>query len=465
MRPSPHDPTTALTRRALLQRGGQGVGALALAHLLDRESGARGPHFAPRAKRVIHLHMIGAPSHLDLFAPKPELQKRTGETCPDEFFLGKKLAFIREQPTLLGTPDEPRFRFQRCGESGLPISNLLPHLQTCADRLAVVHTVRTEEFNHAPAQMFLHTGFARFGRPSLGAWLDYGLGSPNENLPGYVVLVTGQYPGAGNSIFGSGFLPSIHQGVEFRSQGDPVLFLSDPPGVSRDDRRRIVDSIRALGEEHFDDFGDPETETRIRQYELAFRMQASVPELTDMSDEPAHVLEMYGATPGDGSFASNCLLARRLAERDVRFIQVYHRGWDHHGAVQRSMEITAEEVDRASAALILDLEQRGLLEDTLVLWGGEFGRTPMGQGSGRDHHILGFSYALAGAGIPGGVAHGATDELGYRAVDGITHVRDLHATILHLLGLDHRTLDFDFRGLKQRLTGVEEARVLHDVIG
>ena len=334
---------------------------------------------------------------------------------------------------------------------------------TSADRLAVVHTVRTDEFNHAPAQMFLHTGFARFGRPSLGAWLDYGLGSPNENLPGYVVLVTGQYPGAGNSIFGSGFLPSIHQGVEFRSQGDPVLFLSDPPGVSRDDRRRIVDSIRALGEEHFDDFGDPETETRIRQYELAFRMQASVPELADLASEPDSIHALYGTEPGKKSFANHCLLARRLVERGVRFVQLFDQGWDHHGSVFQNLPRKCAQVDRPVAALLHDLEQRGLLDETLVVWSAEFGRTPMaqatnGQGNthkvGRDHHNEAFAIWMAGGGIRGGTSYGETCELGYRAVDRPCHVHDVNATILHLMGLDHERLTWRFQGRDFRLTDV-----------
>ena len=459
-----------LSRRAFLGNTAlgaaavSGLGRTALATLDPRH--AIGSDHVPRARRVIHLYMAGGPSHLETFDDKPKLRELDGQPMPKSFTKGQQLAQLQgRELRCLG----PRFGFRRFGESGLKICERFPHLGRVADRLAVLNAMQTDQINHDPAHTLFNTGTTLPGRPSMGSWIHYGLGALNRDLPAFVVLTSigkgGQSQPIAARQWHSGFLPSRYQGVELRAKGDPVLYLGNPQGVDRHRQQDVVDMVRRLNGEYSERTGDAEARTRIAQYELAFRMQASVPELTDMSDEPAHVLEMYGATPGDGSFASNCLLARRLAERDVRFIQVYHRGWDHHGAVQRSMEITAEEVDRASAALILDLEQRVLLEDTLVLWGGEFGRTPMGQGSGRDHHILGFSYALAGAGIPGGVAHGATDELGYRAVDGITHVRDLHATILHLLGLDHRTLDFDFRGLKQRLTGVEEARVLHDVIG
>jgi hypothetical protein len=454
-------PSMDLSRREWLLRSGAGLGAVAAAQL----DGALGRvrHVAPRARSVIYIHMIGAPSHLDLFDPKPELRRREGEKCPDEFFAGKKLAFIREHPRLLGTPDEGAFRFARCGQSGMEISGLLPHLQSCADDIALIRTVRTDEFNHAPAQMFLGTGIGRFGRPSLGAWTSYGLGSANRDLPAYVVMVTGQYPGAGNSLFGSGFLPSMHQGVEFRSKGDPVLFLADPDGIDRSARRRVIDGINHLNALHLDDFGDPETATRIEQYELAYRMQASVPELMDIAGEPAEVQELYGAKPGQASFANHCLLARRLVERGVRFVQLFDEGWDHHGSVFASLPGKCRQVDRPIAALLQDLKRRGLLDDTLVVWASEFGRTPMaqtdnGEGkktkAGRDHHMEAYAMWMAGGGVRGGTVHGQTDELGYAAVENPVHVHDVNATILNLLGVDHERLTFRFQGRDFRLTDV-----------
>ncbi|MEY2983283.1 MAG: hypothetical protein RL562_3510 [Planctomycetota bacterium] len=454
-------PSMDLSRREWLLRSGAGLGAVA-ATQLDGALG-RVRHVAPRARSVIYIHMIGAPSHLDLFDPKPELRRREGEKCPDEFFAGKKLAFIREHPRLLGTPDEGAFRFARCGQSGMEISGLLPHLQSCADDIALIRTVRTDEFNHAPAQMFLGTGIGRFGRPSLGAWTSYGLGSANRDLPAYVVMVTGQYPGAGNSLFGSGFLPSMHQGVEFRSKGDPVLFLADPDGIDRSARRRVIDGINHLNALHLDDFGDPETATRIEQYELAYRMQASVPELMDIAGEPAEVQELYGAKPGQASFANHCLLARRLVERGVRFVQLFDEGWDHHGSVFASLPGKCRQVDRPIAALLQDLKRRGLLDDTLVVWASEFGRTPMaqtdnGEGkktkAGRDHHMEAYAMWMAGGGVRGGTVHGQTDELGYAAVENPVHVHDVNATILNLLGVDHERLTFRFQGRDFRLTDV-----------
>ena len=465
---SPHaEHTRMLTRRALLQRGAAGVGGLslgnlALSSLLGGEDEPR-PHFAPRAKHVIYIHLIGAPSHLDLFDPKPELRKRQGEKCPDEFFKGKQLAFIRSHPKLLGTPDTERFRFKKCGESGTEISNLLPHLQSCADDIALIRTLQTDEFNHAPAQMFLQTGFARFGRPSLGAWSSYGLGSSNQDLPAFVAMVTGQYPGAGNSVFGSGFLPSVHQGVEFRSKGDPVLFLSNPKGIDGADRRRIVDSIKAMDQMHLDDVSDPEIATRIKQYELAYRMQTSVPELMNIQSESAAVHKLYGTQPGRTSFANNCLLARRLVERGVRFVQLFDQGWDHHGSVFTRLPTKCRQVDRPIAALLADLKARGLLDDTLVVWASEFGRTPMAQGNdgqgnitraGRDHHREAYSVWMAGGGARPGSVYGATDELGYAAAENPLHVHDFNATILHLLGFNHEKLTFQFQGREFRLTDV-----------
>ncbi len=450
------------------------MGGVALASLFGRDGLAapaetagglarRGIHHAPRAKNVIYLHMVGAPSHLDLFDFKPELQKRNGELCPEHMFEGKRLAFIRSRPQLMGTPDDERFAFTRCGRSGIEISNLMPHLQTVADDLCFVRTLHTDQFNHAPAQLFLQTGFSRFGRPSLGSWVNYGIGSPNDNLPGFVVLVTGQVLGAGNSAWGSGFLPTIHQGIEFRSQGDPVLFLSNPKGVGPSDRREVVDTVNQLNRLRLADVGDPEIATRIGQYEMAYRMQTSVPELMSIDDEPASIHEMYGTEPGKTSFANNCLLARRLVERGVRFVQLFDADWDHHSNVYGSLPKKAQEVDRPIAALIRDLKMRGLLDDTLVVWSAEFGRTPMAQGqsgsgevtrAGRDHHKEAFTMWMAGGGVKRGHVHGLTDDLGYGIAEDGVHVHDLNATILHLLGIDHERLTFRYQGRQFRLTDI-----------
>ena len=358
------NPTPFLTqnRRSFLQKSGFGFGSAALASLINQDAAAAAddplvklglPH-APKAKRVIYIHMVGAPSHLDLFDFKPELQKRTGELCPDEFFDLNQLAFIREQPNLLGTPKDERFSFKKCGQSGMEISNLLPNLQGMADEMCFIKTLHTEQFNHAPAQMFALTGFERFGRPSIGSWASYGLGSENQNLPGFVVLITGQVLGAGNSAFGSGFLPTIHQGVEFRSKGDPVLYLSNPDGVSHLDRKLVVDAVKGLNQVALDDVGDPEIATRISQYEMAYRMQTSVPGLMNIKSEPKHIHEMYGTNPGKSSFANNCLLARRLVERGVRFVQLFDQGWDHHGGVFDNLPKKAKQVDQPIAALLRD---------------------------------------------------------------------------------------------------------------
>jgi len=460
-----------LTRRELFERAGAGIGGMALAALMERDArgasagqrAVRAPHIKPRARSVIYIHMVGAPSHLDLFDPKPVLQKHSGRLCPDEFFKGKRLAFIRQQPALLGTPDQPPFRFNKCGTSGIAMSNLLPHLQSVADDLLIVRSLHTEQFNHAPAQLFLLTGFGQFGRPSIGSWVTYGLGSENEALPGFVVLVTGRILGAGNSAWGSGFLPTVYQGVEFRSRGDPVLFLSNPPGVSRSDRRRLVDRVNKLNQAQLGVAGDPEIATRISQYEMAFRMQASVPELMDISTEPAHIHELYGTEPGQATFANNCLLARRLVERGVRFVQLFDQGWDHHSSVFSNLPKKCHEVDRACAALITDLKQRGMLDDTLVVWSAEFGRTPMAQATGsdgeehrvgRDHHKESFAIWMAGGGVKGGTIYGSTDDLGYSVVDQPMHVHDLNATLLYLLGMDHERLTFRFQGREFRLTDV-----------
>ena len=465
-----------LTRRQLFQRVGLGVGGFALANLLknDLSATSQNPfaHFAPKAKNVIYFHLIGAPSHLDLFDYKPELQKRNGELCPKAMFEGKQLAFIRSRPTLLGTSKESKFEFKKCGKSGIRISNLLPHLQTVADDMCFIRTLHTEQFNHAPAQMFMQTGFERFGRPSLGAWTNYGIGSPNEDLPGFVVMVTGQYPGAGNSVFGSGFLPSVYQGIEFRGKGDPVLFLSNPKGVDSTARRKVISAVNQLNEMQLDGVGDPEIATRISQYEMAYRMQTSVPELKDISKESQITLDAYGAKVGGAGFANNCLLARRMVERGVRFVQLFDQGWDHHSGVFNRLPGKCKQVDQPIAALVRDLKERGLLDETLVVWSAEFGRTPMGQGTGgsgektvigRDHHKEAFTVWMAGGGTKPGHVHGHTDDLGYGIADSPVHVHDFNATLLHLLGMDHERLTYRFQGRKFRLTDVH-GHVVKNVI-
>ena len=453
-----------LARRAFLRHTSAGIGSVALASLLAETAQSQLLHHAPRAKRVIFLHMVGAPSHLDLFDYKRQLQQLDGQLCPPSLLEGARFAFLRGHPRLLGT----RYRFHRHGESGLEMSELLPHLSAVADEIAVIKTMRTEHFNHAPAQLFLHTGFGRFGRPTMGSWVNYGLGSENRDLPGFVVLITGLVGGAGNSMWGSGFLPTIHQGIEFRSQGDPVLFLSNPAGVSRSDRHQVVESINRLNAIQLEELGDPEIETRIRQYELAYRMQSAVPELMDISREPKHIQAMYGTRPGQVSFANNCLLARRLVERGVRFVQLCDQGWDHHGSVFESLPKKCKQVDQPIAALIQDLKQRGLLDETLVVWGTEFGRTPLLQSDrskpGRDHHKEAYSVWMAGGGIKGGATFGETDPLGYFPADNPVDVNDWHATILHQLGLHHESLFFERNGLKERLTGVTGARVIREVL-
>ena len=457
-----------LTRRQLFQRVGMGVGGFALAEMLGQdlsgEVASPVAHFAPKAKSVIYFHLVGAPSHLDLFDYKPELQKRDGELCPKEMFEGKQLAFIRSRPKLMGTSKDPKFNFRPCGQSGIQISDLLPNLQSCADEMCFIRTLHTDQFNHAPAQMFMQTGFERFGRPSLGAWANYGLGSMNKDLPGFVVMVTGQYPGAGNSIFGSGFLPSVYQGIEFRGKGDPVLFLSNPKGVDSAARRRVVDAVNKLNQQQLHGVGDPEIATRISQYEMAYRMQSSVPELKDLSTESLKTLEAYGAKVGGSGFSNNCLLARRMVERGVRFVQLFDQGWDHHSGLQGGLPSKCKQVDQPIGALIKDLKERGLLDETLVVWSAEFGRTPMAQGSGRDHHKEAFTVWMAGGGVKAGHVHGRTDDLGYGIADRPVHVNDFNATLLHLLGLDHEKLTYRSLGLDQRLTGVEEHHVVHEVV-
>ncbi len=458
-----------VTRRHFFRQAGFGIGTMALGSLLRDDfwssavrADGRTPHFAPKAKSVIYLFMAGAPSQVDLFDFKPKLKEFDGKNIPDEFVKGERFAFIKGKPRLLGSP----YAFKRCGQSGAEVSELLPHTAGIADDLAVLRSVHTTQFNHAPAQIFMNSGHQIVGRPSLGSWLTYGLGSESRDLPGFVVLLSGEnQPDGGKSCWGSGFLPTVYQGVEFRSKGDPVLFLTNPDGVRPEDRRSSLDAIRDLNQMRLAAAGDPEIETRIASYEMAFQMQTSVPELTDISREPASIHEMYGTEPGKRSFGNNCLLARRLVERGVRFVQLYHRGWDHHGTsthddIAHRLPLLCRETDQAAAALIRDLKQRGLLESTLVVWGGEFGRTPMNEernGSkflGRDHHPRAFSVWLAGGGVKPGVTVGATDELGYNAVEDPVDVHDVHATVLHLMGIDHTKLTYRFQGRDFRLTDV-----------
>lgn len=468
------------TRRFFLGQCKVGVGAIALASLLEREAEAgaaaplapKTPHFPGKAKSVIYLHMAGSPPQQELFDFKPKLVELNGKPCPKEFLEKERFAFIKGHPHLLGTP----YRFAPRGKCGTSISELLPHLSEVADDIAVVRSMYTDQFNHAPAQLFLHTGSARFGNPSMGAWITYGLGSENQDLPGFMVLVSaGKTPDAGKSVWGSGFLPTIFQGVECRTVGEPVLYVTNPKGMSPQLRRQTLDAIRDLNEEQLRRSGDPEILTRIAQYEMAYRMQASVPDVMDISKEPAAVQAAYGAEPGKASFANNCLLARRLVERGVRFVQLFDWGWDIHGTgtqndIVHHLPQKCKEMDRPVAALLKDLKQRGLLDQTLVVWSGEFGRTAMNEKRnnstflGRDHHPHCFSIWLAGGGIKGGIAYGATDELGYRVAEKPVHVHDLQATILHLLGFDHRRLTFRFQGLEQRLTGVTRPAVVQKAL-
>jgi hypothetical protein len=473
------------TRRQFFRDCGVGLGSLGLASILQPgltdgsaaaaapDAGAnpagpahplapRQPHFPARAKAVIYLHMAGAPSTLDLFDHKPKLNELNGKPCPDSYIRGQQFAFIKGTPKLLGTPHT----FARHGKSGQEMSSILPNLAAVADELCIVRSMHTDQFNHAPAQLFVHTGAPRLGRPGMGAWVSYGLGTPNRNLPSFVVLVSGTAnPDGGASLWGSGFLPTIHQGVPLRSQGDPVLFLSNPDGMSTADRRRSLDALNALNKLQLEAVGDPEILTRIEQYEMAYRMQAGVPEVMDISREPKHVHEMYGTRPGAKSFANNCLLARRLIESGVRFVQLYHWGWDQHGEsmgndLRYGLVERCKETDGPCAALIKDLRRRGLLDSTLIVWGGEFGRTPMNEergGSkwlGRDHHQHTFCIWMAGGGVKAGTTYGVTDELGYHVAENPVHVHDLQATILHLLGLNHERLTFRFQGRDYRLTDV-----------
>ncbi|MCB0631350.1 MAG: DUF1501 domain-containing protein [Saprospiraceae bacterium] len=471
-----------LSRRHFLQEATLGLGALALGTLgcagESQQSGTQHlaeklSHYVPRARHVIFLHMAGAPSQLELFDYKPTLDKLDGQVCPPSFLEGKRFAFIRGVPSMLGT----RVKFGQYGQSGAWVSDLLPNFQNVVDDVAFLKAMQTDEFNHAPAQLFMHTGHARSGRPSMGSWVTYGLGSPNDNLPGFVVLVSGQSaPSGGKSLWGSGFLPSRFQGVEFRSKGDPVLYVSNPDGVDRELRGKAIETINKINRKEFEEVGDPETLARISQYELAFRMQMTVPEATNIEEEPAYIHEMYRTEPGQRSFANNCLLARRLVERGVRFVQLYHRGWDSHGSndfesLDGGFLKRCYEIDQPMTALLTDLKQRGLLDSTLVVWGGEFGRTPMQENRGgitnkfrgRDHHKEAFTMWMAGAGIEKGITIGETDEVGYSAVSGQAHIHDLQATILHLLGINHEKLTYPFQGRDFRLTDVHGA-LIRDVL-
>jgi hypothetical protein len=461
----------ALNRRQFFGRTATGIGTLALGSLLNPgllsaasapdPMAVKAPHFAPKAKNIIYLFMSGAPTHLDLFDPKPKLVEYDGQTIPAEFTEGQRFAFVGKNPKLLASP----YKFGPCGRTGMEISELLPHIGGVADDITLIRSMHTEAFNHDPAVTFINTGSQLPGRPTMGAWLTYGLGSENRDLPGFVVLLSGDGQPLGTHYWGSGFLPSTFQGVEFRSSGDPVLFVSNPDWIDPETRKSTIDAIVDLNEAQLDDVGDPEISSRIASYEMAYRMQTSVPELMDISTEPQEVHELYGTTPGQASFANNALLARRLVERGVRFVQLFHRGWDHHG-IGRSTSIihhlpeVCQQVDRASAALVQDLKQRGLLEETLIVWGGEFGRTPMNEGRGgstwlgRDHHPRAFSLWMAGGGVKAGYCHGKTDELGYNAIEDRVHIHDFQATVLHLMGLDHTRLTYRFQGRDFRLTDV-----------
>lgn len=460
-------------RRWFMQQCGVGLGSVAMTSMLAQAASATpaladavsqpSPHFLPKAKNVIFLFMAGAPSHLELFDNKPQLARFDGTLPPAELLKGYRAAFINPNSKLLG----PKFKFARHGQCGAELSELLPNLAGVVDDIAIVKSMVTDGFNHAPAQIQMSTGSLQFGKPSLGAWTLYGLGSESQNLPGFVVFSTGKKgPSGGSANWGSGFLPTVHQGVEFRTTGDPVLYLSNPKGVDDRLQRESLDLINSLNRDHLAVSGDPEIATRISAFEMAYRMQASAPEVMDLSREPKHVLDMYGAKPGEPSFANTCLLARRLVQQGVRFVEIFHEAWDQHGNLVNDLRRNCKDTDQACAALIQDLKQQGLLDETLVIWGGEFGRTPMVQGGndGRDHHPNAFTMWLAGGGIKGGVTLGASDDFGFNATEDRVHVRDLHATILHLLGFNHKLLSFPFQGLDQRITGVEPCRVVEEIL-
>ncbi|GAA5508601.1 DUF1501 domain-containing protein [Novipirellula caenicola] len=476
------------TRRHFLQGCTTGMGAMWMAMQQHADAASRhqpihdsqnplSPLPSPlpgKAKRVIYLHMIGAPSQLELFDYKPDLKRLDGKDTPQSFLEGKRFAFIQGTPKMLG----PQYPFAQYGESGAWVSDRFPHFTKHVDDVCFIKTMQTDQFNHGPAQLMVHTGQARMGYPSIGSWTTWGLGTENENLPGFFVLLSGgRQPRVGKALWSGGFLPSVYQGVQCRSQGDPILNISNPDAVSRDRRRTMLDTLNRLNQRNNETFGDPETLTRIAQYEMAFRMQAAVPEAMDIRDEPAHIHTMYGTEPGKESFANNCLLARRLAERDVRFIQLFDWGWDSHGAgkdeaLNEGFKDKCKQVDQPISALLTDLKQRGMLEDTLVIWSGEFGRTPMRENRGgsemrfigRDHNPGAFTLWMAGGGVKPGYSHGETDAVGYSAAENPVPLRDFHATLLHLLGFDHNKLSYPFQGLNQKLTGVQPARVIHDIL-
>ena len=466
------------TRRHFLKQCRTGMGMMALGSFLDscnlfsendnplasNPLMAKAPHFAGKAKSVIFLHMAGAPSQLEMFDYKPELQKMDGMDCPESFIKGKKFAFIRGVPKLLG----PQTQFKQYGESGLWLSDNLPHFNQVIDDVSLLKAVNTDQFNHAPAQLLMHCGTPRLGRPSMGSWVTYGLGTENSNLPGFVVLTSGgRNPDSGKSVWGSGFLPSVYQGIQCRSEGDPVLFLNDPNGFSRDLRKSSIEAINKVNELSYQEYNDPEILSRIAQYEMAFKMQVAVPEVMSIADEPAYIHEMYGTKPGEESFANNALLARKLVEKGVRFVHLFDWGWDSHGtdpgtALDMGFVTKSIETDKAVTALLLDLKQRGLLDETLVVWGGEFGRTPMQENrdglqnyhKGRDHHADAFTMWMAGGGVKGGFSYGETDPIGYNAIDGKVSVYDIQATILNQLGFNHEHLNYQFQGRQFRLTDV-----------
>lgn len=453
--PQPNNLAALLTRRHFLSRGATGIGVAALHALLAQEgkasmAGAR--HHAPRAKRVVYLYMAGGPSQFESFDNKPLLRQQHNQPLPDSLSQGVKLAFLQNAKLKCYGAQTT---FRRCGQSGVEISNLLPHIQSIADELCIVRTLETEQVNHDPAHTFMNTGSAIVGRPSIGSWLTYGLGSENQDLPGFVVMRSGPDGQPISTVnWHSGFLPSRFQGVQLYSKGSPLHYIEPPAGTEHFSQGRVVDAVNHLNQLHFRDSQDPEVQTRISQYELAFRMQTSVPALADWSDEPQSVLDAYGIEGPDGSYGANCLMTRRMIERGVRFVQLYHTGWDHHGNLKSGMTDRCRDVDQGTAALIRDLKQRGLLDDTLVLWGGEFGRTPMAQGSGRDHHTKSGAMFMAGGGVRPGTTYGTTDDFGFGTAEDPFHVHDFHATMLHLLGIDHERLTYKYQGRNFRLTDV-----------
>jgi len=464
-------PESPVARRWFLQQCAMGLGGAALGQMLGGSAQAamgplapRAPHFAPKAKRVIYLFMAGAPSHLEMLDYKPELAKFNDTLPPPELLEGYRAAFIDPKSRLLG----PVFNFKQYGQSGAWVSELLPHFAEIVDDVTIVKSMQTDAFNHAPAQVLMNTGSQQFGRPSFGSWATYGLGSENENLPSFVVFSSGSKgPSGGSANWSCGFLPTEYEGVLFRSSGDPVLYLSNPPGIDAEAQRDTLDTLSDLNRRRADVVGDPEIRARINAFELAFRMQTAAPDLMDLTQEPQHILDMYGAQPGERSFANNCLLARRLVERGVRFVELFHEAWDQHGNLRGGLKANCRDTDQAAAALVKDLKARGMLEDTLVIWGGEFGRTPMVQGDsadGRDHHPNAFTMWMAGGGFKPGISYGASDELGFNVAENPVHVRDLHATLLHTLGFDHERFTYPFQGLDAKLTGVEPAHVVHDVL-